>query len=178
MIYSTADGQIVDQAIPLKPTEDGLPASGQLPPGNLGLQQDYEYYLSAGDCQTRPYRIEVRIAPTIDIDQVTYHYPPYTDLTDQTVKRPGDLQAIEGTEVTLYAKANTEIKPGTAEIDLGCTGRHGVSMTSDGRTADGPFHLADEQRRSCPGPRTIATSFVSRTFKAARTALRSAIRSK
>ena len=57
------------------------------------------------------------------------------------VERQGDLRAIEGTEVTLHATANTEIKPDTAEIDLGCTGRRGVRMTADGRTAVGQFTL-------------------------------------
>ena len=141
LVYSTADGQIVDQAIPMTRPEGDYRYQCRLPPGNLGLQQDYEYYLAAGDCQTRRYRIEVQIAPAIVVDKVTYHYPAYTGIADRTVERQGDLRAIEGTEVTIHATANTEIKPGTAEIDLGCTGRRGLRMTTDGRTAIGRFTL-------------------------------------
>ena len=52
LIYSTSDGQIVDQEIPMTRTEDGLRYECRFPPGNLGLQQDCEYYLAGGDCQT------------------------------------------------------------------------------------------------------------------------------
>ena len=105
------------------------------------MQQDHRYYLAAGDCRTRRYRIEVRIAPTIVVDKVSYHYPAYTGMADQTVQRQGDLRAIEGTEVAIHATANGEIKPGTAEIDLGCTGQQGLRMSADGRTAAGRFTL-------------------------------------
>ena len=141
VVYSTADGQIVDQTVPMTPPEEGYRYQGRLPPGSLGLQQDYEYHLSAGDCQSRRYHITAQIAPAIDVDSVSYRYPAYTGIADQTVQRQGDLRAIEGTEVTLHATANTQIKPDTAEIDLGCTGRRGVRMTAEGRTAVGRFTL-------------------------------------
>ena len=80
-------------------------------------------------------------APAIVVDKVSYRYPAYTGIADQIVQRQGDLRAIEGTEVTLYATANTPIQPGTAEIDLGCTGRRGVGMTADGATAIGRITL-------------------------------------
>ena len=54
VVYSTADGQIVDQTVPMTPPEEGYRYQGRLPPGSLGLQQDYEYQLSAGDCQQPP----------------------------------------------------------------------------------------------------------------------------
>ncbi len=141
LVYSTADGQNVDQVIPMTLPTGDYRYQCQLPPGNLGLQQDYQYYLKAGDCQTRRYRITAHIAPAIVVDKVSYHYPAYTGLADQTLERQGDLRAIEGTVVTIYATANTEIKSGTAQIDLGCTGRHGVEMTAEGRTAVGHFTL-------------------------------------
>ena len=146
VVYSTADGQIVDQSVPMSPPEEGYRYQGRLPPGSLGLQQDYEYHLSAGDCQSGRYRIAVKIAPAIDVDKVSYHYPAYTGLADQTVERQGDLRAIEGTEVTLHATANTPIKPDTAEIDLGCIGRRGVRMTADGLAATGQFTLPPSRR--------------------------------
>jgi len=146
LIYSTADGQSVDQVIPLSlPTGDSR-FQCRLPPGNLGLQQDHTYCLSAGDCRTGRYRIVVQIAPAIAVDKVSYHYPAYTALPDRSVERQGDLQAIEGTEVTLHASANVEIKRSTPEIDLGCTGRQGLRMSAEGRTATGQLTLRLDPR--------------------------------
>ena len=141
LIYSTADGQSVEQAIPLTRSEGDYRHQCRFPPGNLGLQQDCDYHLAAGDYRTRRYHVEAQIAPAIAVDKVTYHYPAYAAIADRTVLRQGDLQGLEGTEVTLYTTANTKIKPGTAEIDLGCTGRRGVNMTTDGATAIGRFTL-------------------------------------
>lgn len=141
LIYSTADGQSVDQAVPMTLPKGEYRYQCRLPPGKLGLQQDYKYHLSAGDCRTRGYLITVRNAPAIVVDNVVYRYPGYTGLTDQTLDNQGDLRAIEGTEATIHATANAEIKPDTAEIDLGCTGRRGVRMTADGYKATGGFRL-------------------------------------
>lgn len=151
LIYSTADGQTTDQTIPLALPEDEYRYQCRLPPGNLGLQQTYDYRLAAGDCRTARYRIDVQIAPAITVDKVSYHYPPYTRIADRTVERQGDLSAIEGTEVTVQATANTEIKPHSAEIDLGCTGRQGRRMTVDDRTATGHFTLRPNPKDASGG---------------------------
>jgi hypothetical protein len=141
VIYSTADGQTVDQEVPMTLPDGEYRHQCRLPPGNLGLQQDLTYCLAAGDCRTPRYRIQSQVAPAIVVDKVLYHYPEYTGIADRTALRQGDLQAVEGTEVTIDASANTEIKPGTAEIDRGCTGLQGIRMTTDGRTAIGHFTL-------------------------------------
>ena len=141
LIYSTADGQSVDQTIPMKLPDKGFRYECKLPPDKLGLQQDYLYRLTAGDAQTRPFKIEVRIAPAMAVDRVDYHYPPYTGIADQKIERQGDLRALEGTEVTLHATANTDIKRNSAELELGGAARRAVKMTVDGRAATGQFFL-------------------------------------
>ncbi len=141
LVYSSADGQIVDQTIPMTVPAGEYRYQCSLPPGKLGLQQDYEYFLTAGDCRTGRHRITVQIAPAIAVEKVDYHYPGYTGLADQTVERQGDLRAIEGTEVTLHARANTDVKPNSAEIDLGCSGRQGVRMNVEGKNVEGKFTL-------------------------------------
>lgn len=52
----------------------------------MGLQQNGQYWLAAGDTQSRRYRIDVQIAPMIDVDKVAYHYPAYTS-ADRTVAK-------------------------------------------------------------------------------------------
>ena len=141
LIYSTADGQAAGQAIPMAVPEGERRYQCTLPPGKTGLQQDYDYYITAGDCRTRRYAIDVRSAPAIVVDRAVYDYPGYTGLADQTDNSGGDLRAIEGTEITIHAVANAKIKPGSAEIDLGCTGRRGLEMSVDGLKATGRFRL-------------------------------------
>jgi hypothetical protein len=141
LVYGTADGQIVDQSIPMEFSKDGLHYRCDFPPGNVGFQQDCVYFLAGGDCRTPAFHVRVETAPAITVDSVTYHYLPYVGRPDRTVKQNGHLSAIEGTEVTIRATANTKIRPGSAEIDLGCTGGRGVDMTTRGRSATGHFTL-------------------------------------
>ncbi|MFZ5830210.1 MAG: hypothetical protein ACOY3P_08980, partial [Planctomycetota bacterium] len=137
LYFSTADGQVSDQAVPMVLREGRYRA--KLPPGSLGLQQDYRYYLAAGDCRSERYGIEVQIAPSIQVDSVHYDYPGYTRLDDRTAERRGDIAAIEGTKVTIAATANQPIR--RAEIDLDCNGRQGLPMRVDQQRAAGSFTL-------------------------------------
>lgn len=139
LVFSTADGQVIDQTIPMKYTGQGDSYAATLPPGSLGLQQNYTYRITCGDCTTRDFRVEVQIPPAIVVEAIDYHYPPYTGLADRTVYRQGDIRAIEGTEVTVHATANQEIL--RAEIDLGCDGRHNLPMQVKGAQASGRFTL-------------------------------------
>ncbi len=139
LIYNTADGQTIDQAVPMTRPEGRYRYECKLPPGNIGFQQDYEYCLVAGDCRTGTFEIKVQIAPTITVDRVEYDYPAYTGLARSVDERQGDVRAIEGTKVTVHASANQQIK--RAEIDLDCDGVHGLKMYTDGNKATGGFDL-------------------------------------
>ena len=132
LIYSSADGQVVEQAIPMTWSEGDLRYTAKLPPGKAGLQQDYTYRLTAGDCTTPDYRLEVLVALSMAVDAVDYAYPPYTKLENRTLENLGDLRGIEGTEATIRASANVPI--GQAEIDLGGDGRHRLKMRTSGET--------------------------------------------
>lgn len=137
--FSTTDGKVVDQKIALRPDSDGVRRRAVLPPGNLGLQQDIMYYLSAGDCRSDTYRVVVRVAPDITVESVRYDFPKYTGLPPRTSIRQGDLRAPLGTQVTIEAVANYEIQ--RAEIDLNCTGKPGLRMDVNGNRASGRFTL-------------------------------------
>ena len=118
-------------------------ASGQyrhtctLPPSKLGLQQDLEYRLAAGDFVSRTFQVEVQIAPAILVETVEYEYPAYTGMPKRTFQRQGDLRALEGTRVRILAEANRPI--GKAEIDLDCDSLRGVRMSTQQRKASGQF---------------------------------------
>ena len=137
--YSTADGEVVDQSIPMIEENGAYRRQGKLPPDNLGLQQDYNYFITAGDFKTATYHIETQISPVIVVDKVEYHYPPYTGILDASVERQGDIRAIEGTQITIRATANQPID--RAEIDFSGSGKRGVRMNAEDRKAAGKFTL-------------------------------------
>ncbi|MGW8257500.1 MAG: hypothetical protein ACWGMZ_08455, partial [Thermoguttaceae bacterium] len=70
--YSTPDEEITGQSVPMSGDEFHHLFQGKLPPGSLGLQQNYNYYVAAGDFQTPKYKIDVQIAPLIDVEKVDY----------------------------------------------------------------------------------------------------------
>jgi collagen type III alpha len=145
LVYSTADGQISAQAIAMNLPPGDYRHRCTLPPGAGGLQQDCTYYIRAGDSRTRDFKVLARTPPAIAVEKVELRFPDYTGLPPQSIARQGDLRAIEGAEATIHAEANTEIKPGSAEIDLGCTGLRGVRMEASGRKAVGRFAIRPRQ---------------------------------
>lgn len=147
LYYTTVDGQSVNQAVPMTLSDGDYRHRCQLPPGPLGMQQETVYHLVAGDCTTRPYRLEVQPALSIRVDSVDYHYPEYTGLGDRSVERQGDVRAIEGTQVTVHATASHPIQQATIEMD--CKPEFGQRMRSSETTATGQFTLA--MSRDNPG---------------------------
>ncbi len=145
LLMTTADGQEVDDRVAMNRTGDDDFYACELPPGSGTMQQDTFYRITAGDATTKQYKLEVQIAPTIIVDRIEYHYPPYTGWPDRTVKGQGDIKGLEGTRVTVHVTANIEIK--NACIDLGCSGLL-VPMKHDGTKATGEFTLASEKGQS------------------------------
>jgi collagen type III alpha len=137
--YSTADGEMLNQVIPMTEENNAYGRQAKLPPDSRGLQQDYSYYISAGDFKTATYNIETQIPPLIVVDKIDYHYPPYTGIPDTSIQRQGDIRAIEGTQITIHATANQPID--RAEIDFSGAGVRGIRMISEDRTATGRFIL-------------------------------------
>ena len=123
LIFSSVDGQIVDQFAVMHPDSTGLRHVAQLPPSDgrkerigSGIQQDFVYRISAGDATTAEFRLRASPAPTMTVDAVEYEFPPYTRRSREVVERQGDLKAIEGTRVTVRARANQSIKTATIEM--------------------------------------------------------------
>lgn len=137
--YSTSDKEVVDQTIPLKKEGEAFRYQTNFPSDNLGLQQDYSYFLAAGDFKTETFKIVTQIAPSIVVDKIDYHYPSYTGIPDNSLVRQGDIRAIEGTRVTIHATTNQAIDH--ARIDFSGTRSGGIPMKSNDRTASGEITL-------------------------------------
>ncbi|HQU43129.1 MAG: hypothetical protein B7Z73_03785 [Planctomycetia bacterium 21-64-5] len=146
--YSTVDGQVLARSVPMRVPESSYRYSVELPPDNLGLQQDVEYWIEAGDAITPHYRIKVETSPTIVVEQIEYVYPKYSELPPRNVPRHGDIQALAGTRVTLRAKANQLIRE--ASVDFECDGRNDLDLRIDGMKAEVSFPLVwnEKARRS------------------------------
>jgi hypothetical protein len=146
--YSTVDGQVVARAVPMVKPENAYRYAADLPPDNLGLQQDLEYWIEAGDAFSPHHKIKVDTAPTIVVEELEYQYPKYAELPSRMVARHGDIQALAGTRVTLRAKANQPIRQ--ANLDFECDGRNDLDMQVDGTRATVSFPLVwnDSLRRA------------------------------
>lgn len=146
LYYSTADGQSVDMPLAMTRPEDGFRHQATLPPGTAGIQQDIEYYIAAGDARTRTYSIDVESAPAIIVDRVDYDYPDYTGLANRGQQDQGDIRALEGTRITISARANQPITE--AFIDFDCNGSRDLNMSVDGKLASVSFPLRMNADRS------------------------------
>ena len=117
LFYTTDDKQIVERSAIMQHSEGGRRFECTLPPGDAGMQQGLTYRIEAGDARTRDYQLRVLPAPTILVDRVDYSFPAYTRLQPRSVPKRGDVQAVEGTRVTIHARASQRIQTAFIEFD-------------------------------------------------------------
>jgi hypothetical protein len=130
LFYSTADRQTVDARVPLELSASGLFYEGRFPPHPNGAQQSVTYRIEAGDAKSRLYALDVVAAPTIVVDSVEFAYPAYTKLPPHKQQQP-DIRALEGTRVTVRARANRPIKSASLELSGGEGGRDPAIVTME-----------------------------------------------
>ena len=162
LVYSTVDGQRIEETVAMTATAGGVRFAGQCPrPGRsqgvpVGVQQELLYWIEAGDARSRQFRVRVFSRPTIVVQKVLYEFPAYTGYPAQTAENTGNLGALEGTRVTLTALANHPIE--AAYVDFEADGRHDVPLKVDGLQATAQFVLALRDDRRTP----THTSYVLR----------------
>lgn len=165
--FSSADGQIVDQAVEMQRTA-GDRFEGVLPPPQagasalaVGLQQNVTYRVVAGDAETSHYRLNVISAPTIVVEKLELVFPPYTKKPTEIVEQQGDIKALEGTKVKLHALANQPIRAAWLEMDP--MDRDGaaelVTLTAAGERAQGALTLLLKPDRLTPWRSTYQVRF-------------------
>lgn len=137
VVYSTADGQLVDQSIPLVLTDKILSRyECELTPS---IQQPTTYRILAGDSLTPEYRLTVVIPLRVKVRKVEYKFPAYTKLEPRTVEDLGDIQALEGTEITIHAEAPEPLRH--AQIILQGDQKGVLGMAVQGTTATASTRL-------------------------------------
>jgi hypothetical protein len=164
--YTTADGQAVDRPIQMSPTAAGLRFVARLPDSAgrgadepIGVAQNLRYRIEAGDARSLDYAVTVVAAPTITVQRIDYEYPAYTGFAARTIDGLGDVRAIEGTRVTIHARANGPVDE--AQIDFEADGRRDVRMEVEGTRASGSFVLALRDDRQTPRFTSYALRYTS-----------------
>jgi hypothetical protein len=151
--FTTEDGQAVNKPIPMRLSKDGFRFETRLPAGDeraasLGVAQNLRYRIEAGDARSLDYQVRVVPAPSILVERIEYEYPEYTGFDDRVIEGLGDIRAIEGTRVTIHARANGPIKE--AHVDFDADGRRDLRMTAEGNQARASFVLALREDRQTP----------------------------
>ncbi|MFI4874855.1 MAG: proline-rich domain-containing protein, partial [Blastopirellula sp. JB062] len=171
LYFSSADRRIVDQHVELQPDESGLHFRGVIAPAGQGIQHDLVYHIQAGDATTRDYRITAAPAPSIEVVNVRYDYPSYTQETPYTQDREGAIKALEGTRVTVKAVSNLPMDEAYIEFDPDAGDRSNRQRTKlnvdseDPTQATGTFVLELQRQRSPDDPNAIQATPVHRRYQ-------------
>jgi hypothetical protein len=81
------------------------------------VQSGLWYKIVGGDAETKEYQVTVRSNPLVERIDVTYHFRPYLCWRDEESREP-NLKALRGTEVTLIARTNRQVRDGRLVLDL------------------------------------------------------------
>jgi hypothetical protein len=132
------------------------------------LAQNVRYRIEAGDARSLDYHVIVVPAPSILVERIEYDYPEYTGYVDRSVDGSGDIRAIEGTYVTIHARANGPVQQ--ADIDFDADGRRDLKMSGEDAEAHARFELKLREDRQTPQHVSYVLRFTN--VGAARTATR------
>ena len=169
LVYGTVDGQLVEQSIEMTTDQIGLRYQAILPEGSGGIDRDMTYEIRAGDAVAGPYRVRVSQAPSIYIEQVQLEFPEYTGLGVSTIEKQGDIDGIEGTKVTITARANHDIRHARIEFNPESMqsgskrpeADRRLTMKHDGRVATVSFPLLLNEDRRTPQHTSYQLRFTS-----------------
>ncbi len=142
VVFSTEVGGSIPKRVVLHYSVDGgsFYAISELAPGAKyapwqttirNVQQPIDYFFSGGDAESRHYKLEVLPAPMVTGVKVDLEFPEYTGVPKRENVDGGNVEAIEGTLVTLHAHTNQPA--GLANLDFGKQGVYSLSIDRDDR---------------------------------------------
>jgi hypothetical protein len=101
-----------------------------------GVEQNVRYWIEAGDARSATYQVHVFARPTMVVKRVRYDFPAYTGYPSREVVTTGDLDALEGTRITLTGISNQPIQK--AFVDFDADGHHDMAMqiSADSKSKD------------------------------------------
>ena len=84
-----------------------------------GVQQDFRYWVRAGDAVSPVYQVTVLTRPSVESMNISYYYPEYTGLSPKTeLTQLGNIKALVGTRIRLQVKASRQLSE--ASLVLRC----------------------------------------------------------
>src|SRR5690349_7788981 len=115
-----------------------------------GLPEAVEYYVEAGPLHSRHFNLKVVDLPSVNQIRVTYKFPSWTGLKNQTEEHGGDLRAVEGTQAELEILTDRPMRDGSLVVDdkqmkLG-GGEGNVYKGTVQIDKDGQYHVAANEQ--------------------------------
>src|SRR5262249_18840867 len=80
------------------------------------VQQSMDYFLIGGDAEPRLYHLQVLPAPTVMSITHDLEFPAYTKVERRDGVEGGNIEAIEGTKVTVHAQTNMPARAATINV--------------------------------------------------------------
>jgi len=107
------------------------------------VSESLDFYVSSGNDKSETHRLTVFDPLVIQSLEAVTHYPAYVKLPDR-VERPstGDIEALEGSTVTVRINASTPLKEGTIKWGDGQT----VPLTVDAKSSTGATFTFDVKK--------------------------------
>ncbi len=115
--FSTLDGQLSDQRVPLDVVSQGMRYAGLVTTTSAGVESELDYWIEAGDARRGPYRVTLSPLPTVALESISLEFPSYTKLEPRVVAASGEVEAVEGTWATIVAGANQSMSRGRLEVN-------------------------------------------------------------
>ena len=121
LFYRAVNGSSTGQHILMTPRSGTSIFTATIADNKPGIQQSMQYWIVAGEptkrtAQSSTFQITAIAAPNIQIQSIQYTYPAYTQLPPIVVTDRFNIDAVEGTELTIKAESNQVIE--TASLYL------------------------------------------------------------
>lgn len=144
--FTTADGKFRNEPVTMQPETPTRFVGSLLGENGLGLLQDTTYVVRAGDAVSQTYTVTVNQPPSANVDKIAYRFEPYTKL-EPTEQAGGNIEAWEGTTVTVFAHMNIPVKSATIKFRDEPTSElnheeESMSVSSDGMKLTASWKLA------------------------------------
>jgi hypothetical protein len=112
-----------------------------------GVPETLEYYVEAGGVKSDTYKLNVVDLPGVKKIRVTYHFPAWLGLKDETEDPGGDLRAVEGTNAEVAVQTDRPLSSGVLILDDGSkltlkSGANGLLTATVPIKKDGVYHVA------------------------------------
>jgi len=101
-----------------------------------GIEEPLRYYIAAGGVKSPEYEVRVVRMPNVKRVRLTYQYPKWTGLAQNTEDPGGDVRAVAGTQVQVEVETDSPLAQGVLRVNNQASeALHGQQNWSRGRLA-------------------------------------------